>query len=653
MSRTRRVAPSAPPVAATEPRPRGAAIAAALSALVAAALHAPTLGYEFVWDDARLIVTNAGLRSWEGLRQALLADFWITSGPAASGFWRPLVTFSYAVDRAWGGGAPWAFHAVNVAAHAAVSALVVVLASRLGAGPLAAFGAGLAFAVMPVHVESVAWIAGRTDVLCALFALLAIVLDRRARDRGARWPGVAALAAGLAALLAKEAAALLPLFVLAFEWSGPPRGRPSAWRWSVPWWVLVAVWGAVHVVVVPPAPAPAYLDPSTLARGRLASLVAYPAYLAFLWPFTTHTPATLLPAPGHAFDVRVLAGATLHVLTLAALVAAVRRRSAWVAPLVLFWGGLGPTLGANLLQAYLLHSERFLYLPSVGVAWALALALETSRGAFARGSVRVAVAAFVLSSAIVTWRTLPDWRSDEALFVSMTEKGPRNAQGWTQLTRLRMGQGRESEALEALARAEALAAGRPEVRSLRGLVAYRRGDWRSVLAHADTALAIDPTLPEPRLARATALLRMGRLDEAGEELTVLDRRMPDNATVAGLKGQWLARVGREAEALPLLQRAAAEESQDADVHFALGMVRARVGDLAGARAAFARAVEEDPQFAEAWMRLAVAAHQLGDVPARDAALARAASLPEAGDGRVERLRAQLERPSAPPGALNR
>lgn len=632
-----------PPVHTTKGSPpAGDTLAPLIVAVTAAALHAATLGYGFVWDDARLIVTNAGLRSWGGLREALLSDFWITSGPAASGFWRPLVTFSYAVDRVWGGGSAWAFHACNVVAHALVSALTVVFARRLGAGRFAALVAGLWFATMPVHVESVAWISGRTDLLCALFALVALVLDRRDRDADRASPGVPALLAGFLALLAKEAAALLPLFVMVLERGDVRPGRRGGVRWLVPWCVLVAAWAVAHVAFVPPVPPPPYLDAETLSIGRRASLLALPGYLGFLWPFSTHTPATLLAAPRSWWDARVLLGAALHGTLLVALIVAWRRRSPWAVAIGMFWGSLLPAIAANLMQAYLLYSERFLYLPSVGAAWALALLVETSgRSRLARAAVVTAAAVGIATSGWVTARTLPDWRSDESLFESMTRKGPRNAQGWTQLARLRFAQNREADALAALEQAETLAPGRPEVRSLRALLHFRRGEWHRVIAYADTALALDPTLPEPRLARATALVRMGRLEEADEELSLLRARLGENATVLGLEGQRLARLNRLEEALPLLQRASAEAADDADTHFALGMVLAQRGSLREARAAFERAVAADPSFGEAWMRLAVACHQLADAAAREAALERAAALPEAADGRVEWLRRRL------------
>src|SRR5205823_5152742 len=95
-----------------------------------------------------------------------------------------------AVDGAISHFQPGWFRAMNVVAHAGCSALVAALALGAGAPGWAALLGGAWFAAMPAHVESVAWISGRTDVYCAVAFLLALWVDRRARAAGRGWPGV-------------------------------------------------------------------------------------------------------------------------------------------------------------------------------------------------------------------------------------------------------------------------------------------------------------------------------------------------------------------------------------------------------------------------------------------------------------------------------
>jgi len=610
------------------------------AALLTLALYAVTLRFGFVWDDLRLVSMNPSLRELSGVLRSLGSDFWVATGNQASGLWRPLVTASYALDGALFRWQPWGFHLVNVLAAAAVSALVAMVTLQAGARRGAALLAGLWFAAMPHHVESVAWIAGRTDVFAALFFLLAFWLDRRDDAAGRRWPGAPALAALAAALLTKESCA--PFLAVSFvAHAAADRARPwrESVRWVLPYAALTAVYLAVHVALVRTPPPPGYLSAEMIANGRRSAFLMLPGYLGFLSPFAVHTPATILRLPESWADPGVLAGAALQLAWVGGTAWLALRRSKFAAPLLLFWITLLPTFTANLLQAYLLFSERFVYLPSAGLAWAVALAVPKGSGArVVRAALAVAGALFVGACAVSTWRTLPDWRSEDTLYTSMTEKGPRNAQGWILLARLRLTQNREAESEAAIAPVEQLAGARPEAYSIRALIYYRHGDWPRVLEFADKALALDPTLVEPRLSRSMALLRLGRMDEAAEAIAALRAAMPDNPTVLGLEGQRLLMLRQPREALPWLRRAAEYTHDDADLYYALGLASAVTGDVPAARAAFAECVRVDPALCDGWMRLATACHLLGDAPGRDAALARAEALPEAADGRVEALR---------------
>ena len=182
-----------------------------LPALAALALYLPTLAFGFVWDDLELIVGNSFLHagSWDRL---LASDYWASTG-RVSGMWRPLVMASFRVDGVSSGFNPAHFHLVNALLHSVSTALVAGLALELGAGAMVAGAVALCFATAPAASESVAWISGRTDLLCGLFVLAAVLLERRARTRGVAWRG-AALLATAGALLSKETALVLPIVLL-------------------------------------------------------------------------------------------------------------------------------------------------------------------------------------------------------------------------------------------------------------------------------------------------------------------------------------------------------------------------------------------------------------------------------------------------------
>ncbi|HVZ31876.1 MAG TPA: hypothetical protein VG963_05590, partial [Polyangiaceae bacterium] len=143
-----------------------------------------------------LIVENDYVQHLEYAWRAFGTDFWNTSELGDHGiglkYYRPLVTISYLVNYLMAGGSAWVFHLTNVLLHGGVVYLSVRIGQRwLKSTTLAIFAAAI-FALHPTRAESVVWIAGRTDVLMALFALasvrsLQLALDSVSRQARSRW----------------------------------------------------------------------------------------------------------------------------------------------------------------------------------------------------------------------------------------------------------------------------------------------------------------------------------------------------------------------------------------------------------------------------------------------------------------------------------
>jgi len=622
------------------------------SALAAIALYLPALRHGFVWDDHWLVESNPALRSGTGLARLLVSDLWSPNG-SASGYWRPLVVLSYWLDGTLWRFSPAAFHATNLIVHAGAAALVAALALQSGAPALGSLAAGLWFAGMPHHVESVAWVAGRTDLLCALLVLLALLLDRGARVRGAAGPGWAATAAFALGLLSKEIAiAFLPLAAIA-EWigsgAGERRGAARGFRvgWLAPYLVVAGVWLALHVLIAHRAPDAAMLGADKLARSRMTAFTMVPRDLVFLWPLATHTPGATIELPTGVLAPEVIASAVLVVLLGVGLVRLIARRAAVALPLALFAGTLAPLPAVAALRGLPLFGERFLYLPSAGVAWALALAFGP-RPWWRNAAAGAVAAGLVLAGGIVTLSLIPDWHDDLTLFASITRKAPRSALGHSSYAMLLAQQGRLQEADAEAALAIGLEPRRSEPYFTRALIHYARGEWAAVVADCDTSIALDPQRMEPQVSRARALLRLSRYDEARAALEPLLARLPGNPFVESAWGQYLVGRGDFAAALPYLERAAAMIREDPDLDYAHGLASARLQRVAEAREAFQRAVDGDPTLYDGWLRLAVACHLMGDTAARDLALQRAAVLPQAADGRVEAARRNFAAPAPRP-----
>jgi protein O-mannosyl-transferase len=182
---------------------------ALVTALVALATFAVTLGGTFIYDDLPVILEDPRMGS-----ASLWYSFW-TDGYRIGGvdrLYRPLTSLSFAVQRWLHGDVAWPLHGVNVLLHAGATAAVAEFTRRVW-DSRAAWVAGLLFAVHPVHTEAVAWLVGRAETLCTLATFCGLCLLLR---RPLTAPRVlAVLGCYLAALLSKEQGILFPFLVLA------------------------------------------------------------------------------------------------------------------------------------------------------------------------------------------------------------------------------------------------------------------------------------------------------------------------------------------------------------------------------------------------------------------------------------------------------
>ncbi|MGH9361727.1 MAG: tetratricopeptide repeat protein, partial [Thermoanaerobaculia bacterium] len=342
-------------------------------ALLTVLVFAPVVRHDFVsLDDPAYVTGNAQVRrglTAEGFRWA-----W---GNEVAGNWHPLTMLSHMLDAELHGLDPGGHHLTSLLLHAANAVLLFVLLRRLtGAAGRSAAVAAL-FAVHPLHVESVAWIAERKDVLSAFFFFLALLAWSGYARRPSSWRYLLALLAFALGLLAKPMVVTLPLVLLLLDvW---PLGRlPLAaaaerrralgplLREKLPF-VLLAL-GAAAVALVTQREAMSPLAALSLGRRIANALLAYAAYLSdTVWPRGL---AVFYPLPGALPAWRVALAAVL-LAALTALALARLHRSPWLAVGWLwFVGMLLPVIG--LLQVgSQARADRYTYLPSIGLFVAL------------------------------------------------------------------------------------------------------------------------------------------------------------------------------------------------------------------------------------------------------------------------------------------
>ncbi|MFP4056085.1 MAG: tetratricopeptide repeat protein [Candidatus Brocadiia bacterium] len=523
----------------------------ALLVLVGAAfLNALANGF-VTYDDWFLVEENPRIRSLAWPRVVALF-----ARPNDRGVWLPLRELSYAVDyRLWGLD-PFGYHLTNVGLHAANVLLAYALVCWVVGRPAMAFLGAAVFAVHPVQAESVAWVAGRRDVLSGFFFLAAFLafvgFERRGGRR--RWLLYAASLAGLACALASKATAMMlpAVLVLAVLVFG---GRAGAvWRrvaLCVPHGLLAAGGAAVHFL----AARQAGVVKEVVAGGRLPSvawsLAAYWRLLFF--PVGLSTPQARQPVPWSATWVVLGSVAVVVGVVAAAWWAAPRRR---LALFCLGWWFLLLLPVSNLVPLSMLIAERYLYLPLLGAgAYGAELVASLARR---RGALVVACSALVVGLlGTATVERNRTWRNSMVFWKEAVERWPDSpvtrlglASAYVDANRPERAWGQylevASHAGTALSRnpehERFIRAGLERCSERLGRLLEARGERERALEVYATALSLRPDDIELRAQLARAYERYGMVEEARAQVEAIAEAEGD---VPGLE-QWLERLERKA-----------------------------------------------------------------------------------------------------------
>lgn len=569
-------------------RRRHAVVAVALAAVLPY-LH--TLGHGFAYDDGVEVVDNAFIRSVDGVPAILTSPVWAGSGKGSSAY-RPFTTLTYALNHAAGGLAPAGYHLVNLLLHAAASALVLALATALGLPLAAATLAGLLFAVHPVHVEAVANVAGRKELLIAVLSAGALLLHGGALRRGG-WRLAAAPLAALLAAFSKETGLVLvglvaarDLLVGREELRAAPRRAAALYAayLGAAGAYLAARWAVLESVGMPgtpflenpiaSAPLPERLATAVAVLGKGLQLLVAPVTLSPDYSFAAIPPVTSALDPRLALACAALAGA----VALAAWPGP--RRPARLAAAAIYALTVFPA--SNLLVPIgTIFGERLLYVPSVGFALGVAaVAAPCLEGPRRRTAAAIAGLLLGLLAVRGAWYARA-WESSASIFAEGVRVQPGSAQ--MQLTHggQLLEQGRMEEAARAFERAAEILEGRP-----------------------DAAPAL--------VQLGVAYEHLGRTDEAERlyaRVLQADPRHPDALWRTGVR-RWAR--GDRPGAVSLWERALAAEPRHAPALADLGVAAFVAGDLPGAAARLREAAAVAPRLPGVWYKLGIVQERQGD-----------------------------------------
>ena len=576
---------------------RAAVIAAAAAGLV----YAGAYRNRWAMDDKPLVAENPAAHSVGAALDAAFEPYWPPSAGVSGGLHRPFVTLTYAVDWTISGGSPAWLHISNVLMHMAATVLVLLVACRWL--PVAgAFAAALVFAVHPVHVEAVANVVGRAEILAAIWLLAAVLSARRYRAAASSlearfWLGLTAAFVFLG-LVSKEHA-VIAIFVLAVDHMldgrkparNPVKLYVSILALTLAWFY---VWRSIAAGFVDVTVAASIRSLTPVERLSTALPVLWEVIRLLTWPFDLAADYNPLVIPRRTeLGFLAVSGAVIGAALLALGFASVKKAPVVAFGILIAAASYTPT--SNIFfSAGVTLAERTLYLavlaPALVVGWIVARLATPS----ARMGGAVAVGALCLVFGARSFMRTGFWVDSRNVVIQDLVAHPENFRAHVRVGRVFEQMGDSGRALDHYVTAGSLFEFEPFVIPLSVPLASALGRHRLAIREARRGLELEPD--NPRLAGhlARAYLAAGRQDSAMVVARRAVARAPGDPAAESLYGTVLSEVDA-----PDWQRGISRTR----VAWLSGRPVAATAEIAGLAGQLPQSIAE-PDFCEEWVRIA-------------------------------------------------
>jgi len=552
-------------------------------------IYSPVLHFDFVtFDDPEYVTANPHVQA--GLSLAGVA--WAFASSYA-GSWFPLTWLSHMLDCDLFGLASGWHHFTNLWIHALSTLLLFTVLKRISGARWKSALVAFLFALHPLHVESVAWVCERKDVLSALFWVLTLAAYAGYVGRPGRGRYMLTLFLFCLGLMAKPMLVTLPVVLLLLDrW---PFQRGIRILEKLPFFAASAAVSVVTYLVHRSAGALASFEVVPLAARFENALVSYAVYLLkMVWPvnlavFYPYSQASLV-APA------VVAGIVVAAITV--LVLRVFPRWPYLAVGWLWYlVTLLPVIG--LVQAGAqARADRFTYIPMIGISIALVWGASEALAAWPR--IRLALAAAVCSACLVlTWLQVGYWRDSVSLYQHAIDATSDNYVARFNLASVLEARGDPAGAVAELREAVRIRPYFATAHAELGQLLATEGQPGEALGELQAAVRMKPDSADAHFRLGSVLGTLGRAGDAASEFAQTIRLEPENADAHYNLGIALAQREMLPDAVRELSAAVRLKPEDVDARFNLGIALARLGRLDDAIAQLSEAVRIKPDFTEA------------------------------------------------------
>jgi len=534
---------------------------AALVSLLTFIVYSFSLQNSFVvsWDDGTYIINNPFISSFnKNFFKWAFFDFYASN-------WHPLTWISHALDYAAWGWNPLGHHLSNNLLHAANTSAVVVLVTKLmearrettAKKAASAFLenrtilitgglTGLLFGLHPIHVESVAWISERKDLLCGLFFLLSILaytkyvrhIDNESVHKKLKLHFInkhylLTLGFFVFALLSKPMAVSLPCVLLLLDWY--PFSRNQSFKSlramffeKIPFFTLSLISSILTILAQRAGDAMGMMEFVPFSE---RALVAVKSLVAYLWKIIL--PVNLIPFYPYPLNVSLFSLKYLSVSVLVlgitvACVIAVKKEKLFLSVWVYYVITLIPVLGIVQVGGQSM-ADRYTYLPSIGpfliialvVAWLWKKVYTIKKWGMYFELVSLAAAIFLFIPVIyLTVNQISIWENSITLWDYVIKKGPVEVpRAYYNRGYAYRDLGQPYKAIEDFDKAIALNPVNYEAFNLRGLAFMDIGQFNKSIEDFNRSIAINPRYFEGYFNRGIAFSKLGFYDKAIESVT--------------------------------------------------------------------------------------------------------------------------------------
>jgi protein O-mannosyl-transferase len=581
----------------------------------------PVLSHQFVCLDDEHYLFDSGYvakgLTWSGVVWSLQTGYFCN--------WHPLTWLSYMLDAQIYGMSPGGFHLTNLLFHIANSVLLFFflksMTQRLWPSALVA----ALFAWHPLHVESVAWVSERKDVLSTFFFLLTLFCYfRYVKEREISPPRpnhvsryyLLSLLLFILALASKQMVVTLPCVLLLLDFW--PLQRISLntrredfvssalvlLREKLPFFALALAASAVAFAVQKASGSVSSLETLPLQLRIANSLFAYVAYLS-----NTFWPANLCAVYplSHLSVIGVLAAAILLAAVSAFFVFRIRQDPFLLVGWFWFVGTLVPVIGLIQVGSQS-RADRYMYIPAIGLSIALIWGIDALFHSWPRRFQFLAVLSIAgLAACLFCTRVqMGYWHDSETLFRHAIVAVPNNYLGYNGLGKALDDLGRKDEAIRACKEAIRLVPEYSEAQYNLGTILLRLGKPEEALPHFKTALQETPNNANAHENLGNAYLKMDKLAQATAEYASAAVLAPDNPVFLQVLGIALLRQSKWSEAATVLTEALKLDPKNADANRNFGIALVNQGKRVEAIRYFSEAVRLQPNNSDIRFNLGLA-----------------------------------------------